>query len=148
MTSRSVRARLTPPGIRYLAAAFLLTAHAVDAQRPAPAAISLEVRSTVPEMVLRVQVTAHDGAAFGLAVWNGAPGSVSQDGGQGTGTTPLIVSVSNTLGRIRLAVSANEPPIRVTLYGDAARPPSVLGTGRVLDVVRDSLGNVTVTPGK
>lgn len=148
MTSRAVRARLTYPWIRGFATAFLLTVVTVDAQRPAPAAIALEVRSTVPEMVLRVQVSAHDGAAFGLAVWNGAPGSVSHDGSLGTGTTPLIVSVSNTRGRIRLAVSANEPPIRVTLYGDTARPPRVVGMGRLLDVVRDSLGNVTVTPGK
>ncbi len=143
--SRPRITRLSP-----LVLAALLAGHSAAAQRPAPepAAISLEVRSTVPEMVLRVQVSAHDGAAFGLAVWNGAPGSVSQSGGQGTGTTPLIVSVSNTRGRIRLAVSPSEPPIRVTLYGDAARPPTVLGTGRVLDVVRDSLGNVTVTPSK
>lgn len=108
------------------------------------APISLEVRSTVPDMVLRVQVSAHDGAGFGLAVWNGAPGSVAQNGNQGSGTTPLIVSIPNNLGRIRLAVSANEPPIRVTVYGDTAKPPKVLATGRTLDVVRDSLGKVTV----
>jgi hypothetical protein len=127
--------------------ALLLAPDAVRAQRADPAPISLEVRSTVPETVLRVQVSAHDGAEFGLAVWNGAPGSVAQTGSRGSGTTPLIVNASK-LGRIRLAVSANEPPIRVTIYGDAAKPPRVLGTGRVLDVVRDSLGVVTVTPGK
>jgi hypothetical protein len=136
-----------------VAAAFaVLASHSALAQsgaKPAPpAAISLEVRSTVPEMVLRVQVSAHDGAVFGLAVWNGAPGSVAQNGSRGSGTTPLIVSIPNNVGRIRLAVSANEPPLRVTIYGDTAKPPRVLGAGRVLDVVRDSLGGVTVTPGK
>jgi hypothetical protein len=117
----------------------LLAASGMGAQ-PVAKPISLEVRSTVRDMVLRVQVSAHEGAAFGLAVWNGAPGTVAQQGSRGVGTTPLIVSVSPPMGRIRLEVSANEPPIRVTLLDDTAKVPAVLALGRAIDVVRDSTG--------
>ena len=110
--------------------------------------IALEVRSTVAGQVLHVNVSAHDGAAFGLAVWNGAPGTVSQKVNAGTGTSRLIVTVSPPAGRIRLAVSAKEAPIRVTFLDDTAKTPRVLGTGRTLDVVRDSSGSITVTPPK
>jgi len=127
-----------------LATIVMLFASGLSAQtvaKPAaPAPIALEVRSTVRDMVLRVQVSAFDGAAFGLAVWNGAPGTVAQLGSTGVGTTPLIVTVSPPTGRIRLEVSANEPPIRVTLFDDTAKAPAVLATGRAIEVLRDSTG--------
>jgi len=138
--SRSHFHRLT---LALLVAATRTATGQTPAKTAAP--VSLEVRSMVPNVVLHVHVTGSGGAKFGLSVWNGAPRTVAQEGDSGSGTTPLIVHISNTRGRIRLEVSPNETPIRVTLFGDTARLPKALGLGRTLDVVRDSLGNVHVS---
>jgi len=108
--------------------------------------IALVVRSTVPGVVLNVNVSAR-GTGFALAVFNGAPGSVTFDGkrNSGTGSTPTVVTVDAKPGWVRMSVSANEPPIRVSVLNDTTRR-ELVATGRSIDAVRDSVGNLTLIP--
>ena len=121
-----------------VALTFAVATQAAAQTAAKPTEISLEVRSTAPGQVLTVDVMAHDGASYGLAVYNGAPGSVSQTGLSGKGTTPLIISMSPSPGRIRVQLGANFPEIRVFVQGDTAH--AILGHN--IDIVRDSLGGI------
>jgi hypothetical protein len=119
----------------------MTVASVASGQSAAP--ISLEVRSTGTG-VYNVSVT-NSGTRFGLAVYNGAPGSVTFDGKRGIGTTPTIVTVDTKPGWVRIAVSANEPPIRVSVMNDTTRK-DLIAVGRSIDAVRDTLGNLTLIP--
>src|SRR5258707_742915 len=110
------------------------------------APISLVVRSTSPGVVLNVSVTS-SGTGFGLAVYNGAPGSVRFDGKRGIGTTPTVVAVDAKPGWVRMSVAANEPPIRVTVLNDSTRK-DLVAVGRSIEAVRDTLGSLTLVQSK